>query len=169
MTAADGELAGGSAPVASERERKAIYLHPGELIATREPAAVKTILGSCIAVCLWDGDRGIGGMNHFVMPRGAQSAATPGRFGFYAVPALIDAMVREGAHLSRLQAKLFGGATMLAAAVPRAGHVGAQNLAIAKELLEQAGIPIAGSDVGGARGRKIVFQTDDGGVALWAL
>lgn len=162
-----GEVVASGAAI--EIERKAIYLHPGELVATREPAAVKTILGSCIAVCLWDGDRGIGGMNHFVMPRGAQSAPTPGRFGFYAIPALIDAMVREGARLSRLQAKLFGGATMLATAAPRANHIGAQNLAIARELLEQAGIPVLGCDVDGARGRKIVFHTDDGGVALWML
>jgi chemotaxis protein CheD len=150
-------------------ERKAIYLHPGEIIASREPAAVKTILGSCIAVCLWDGERGIGGMNHFVMPRGAQSAVTPGRFGFYAIPALIDAMVQEGARMQSMQAKLFGGSTMLATASPRANHVGAQNLAIANELLERAGIPVVGCDVGGARGRKIVFHTDDGGVALWSL
>jgi chemotaxis protein CheD len=167
MKGFDGELIDGSSAAAVER--KQVYLHPGELIATREPAAVKTILGSCIAVCLWDGDRGIGGMNHFVVPRGAQSASTPGRFGLYAIAALIDAMVQEGARMQRMQAKLFGGATMLVTAAPRANHVGAQNLAIAIELLERAGIPIVGSDVGGARGRKIVFHTDDGGVALWAL
>jgi chemotaxis protein CheD len=167
MNGFDGELVDSGASIAVERN--AVYLHPGELIATREPAAVKTILGSCIAVCLWDGERAIGGMNHFVMPRGAQSAVPPGRFGLYAIPALIDAMIEQGARMERMQAKLFGGASMLASGAPRANHIGAQNLAIASELLKRAGIPVVGRDVGGPRGRKIVFHTDDGGVALWTL
>jgi chemotaxis protein CheD len=149
--------------------RRPVYLHPGELVASNEPAAIKTILGSCIAVCLWDGDYGIGGMNHYVMPQGAASNPNPGRFGCFAIPRLIDAMVAQGARAVRLQAKLFGGAAMITSAAPRANHVGMQNLKIANELLERAGIPVIACDVGGARGRKIVFHSDDGSVGLWTL
>lgn len=156
-----------ASPEASEP--RAVYLHPGEMVVTSEPAAIKTILGSCIAVCLWDTERAIGGMNHFVMPQGASSAANPGRFGCFAVPRLLEAMVEHGARSARLQAKVFGGASMISGAAPRPTHVGMQNMRLATELLERAGVPVVACDVGGARGRKIVFHTADGSVALWTL
>ena len=171
MSESTGEQASASTAAATidSGMRRAIYLHPGELVASREPAAIKTILGSCIAVCLWDGARAVGGMNHFVMPKGAASSASPSRFGCHAIPRLIDAMLEQGARLGQMQAKLFGGAAMMSGAAPGPNHVGVQNLGVAHELLERACIPIVGCDVGGARGRKIVFHTDDGSVALWTL
>jgi chemotaxis protein CheD len=154
---------------AAAAPRRAVYLHPGDSIATNVPTAVKTILGSCISVCLWDCDRAIGGMNHFVMPRTAGSTATPGRFGSLAIPSLIDAMVEQGARATRLQAKVFGGASMVPGGQARPNHIGVQNMRIATDLLERAGIPVLACDVGGGHGRKIVFYTDDGSVALWTL
>ena len=151
------------------RPRRAVYLHPGEMIATRKPTAVKTILGSCISVCLWDGEHRVGGMNHFLLPYGAPSADHPGRFGSSAIPLLVAAMLEQGASAQHMQAKLFGGSSMIAGAVPRATHVGLQNLRIATEMLGRARIPVISSDIGGARGRKLVFHTDDGSVSLWEL
>lgn len=147
----------------------AVYLHPGQLVATRKPTEVKTILGSCISVCLWDGELGIGGMNHYLLPQGAPSSPNPGRFGSSAIPRLVAAMLEQGARATRLQAKVFGGASMIAGVTPHAAHVGVQNTRLALQLLERAGIPVISSDVGGARGRKVVFRTDDGSVALWLL
>ncbi len=170
MSAYDAELAReGAAPSAVNDAPELVYLHPGELLATSRAAEIKTILGSCISVCLWDGERGIGGMNHYLLPHGASSSPNPGRFGSSAIPRLIAAMLEQGARASRLQAKVFGGASMIAGVEPRAGHVGVQNARLATELLGRAGIPVISSDVGGAHGRKVVFRTDDGSVALWAL
>jgi len=169
MTSTESEqLALDTGPHASVA-RRAVYLHPGELVATGEPSAIKTILGSCIAVCLWDSDRGIGGMNHYVLSKGVATAANAGRIGSCAIPRLIEAMVERGARVPRLQAKLFGGASMVTGVVPRANQVGAQNLSLANELLARASIPVVACDVGGARGRKIVFHTDDGSVSVWTL
>ncbi len=154
---------------AAATPRRAVYLHPGDLVATNVPSAIKTIHGSCISVCLWDGDRAIGGMNHFVMPGTATSTVHPGRFGSHAIPRLIEAMVEQGARATRLQAKVFGGATMVPGGETRPNHIGAQNVRTATDLLERAGIPVIACDLGGARGRKIVFYTDDGSVALWTL
>lgn len=169
MTAQERDAFFESMQAAAAALRRAVYLHPGESIATSTPTAIKTILGSCISVCLWDCDRAIGGMNHFVMPRTAANTPAPGRFGSLAIPHLIDAMVEQGARATRLQAKVFGGATMVPGGEARPNHVGLQNMRIAIELLERAGIPVIACDVGGGHGRKIVFYTDDGSVALWTL
>jgi chemotaxis protein CheD len=166
----DAELASQSAPLPIPAEAHELaYLHPGQLLATAKPTEIKTILGSCIAVCLWDGERGIGGMNHYLLPQGAPSSPNPGRFGSSAIPRLIAAMLEQGARATKLQAKVFGGASMIAGVEPRATNVGLQNTRLASELLARAGIPVISSDVGGARGRKIVFRTDAGSVALWTL
>jgi chemotaxis protein CheD len=149
--------------------RQSIYLQPGQLVATRLPTTVKTILGSCISVCLWDETSAVGGINHFLLPFGTVHADMPGRFGNLAVPMLIDALRRQGADVASMRAKVFGGASMIAGGRPRPTHVGMQNLNIAKELLANAGIPVISSDTGGARGRKIVFNTDTGEVSLWEL
>lgn len=169
MTAQERDALFESMQAAAATPRRPVYLHPGESIATNVPSAVKTILGSCISVCLWDCDRAIGGMNHFVMPRTAVNAPNPGRFGTLAIPRLIDAMIEQGARATRLQAKVFGGASMVPGGETRPNHVGVQNMRIATELLERAGIPVIACDVGGSHGRKIVFYTDDGSVALWTL
>ena len=146
-----------------------VYLQPGDLIATRTPTLVKTILGSCISVCLWDDELAVGGINHYLLPYGSAAADRPSRFGCFAIESLIAAVCEQGARRQHLQAKLFGGASMLAGVTPRAGHIGVQNLKLAVEMLDSAGIPVVGRDVGGERGRKITFQTDDGSVALWDL
>jgi chemotaxis protein CheD len=157
------------APAVVSLERQAVYLYPGDLFATRRPTAVKTILGSCISVCLWDDVQRIGGMNHFLLPYGRMSADCPGRFGSVAIPLLIQAMHDAGAVPSHVRAKLFGGSAMIAGITTGSAHIGLQNQRLASELLDRAGIPVVNSDVGGAKGRKLVFNTDDGSVAVWEL
>jgi len=149
--------------------RAAVYLHPGQMIATRSPTAIKTILGSCVAVCLWDEQRGIGGMNHFLLPFGSAKSEALGRFGNAAIPRLIEALHEHGAERSAMRAKVFGGGAMITGATPGPTRIGQQNSRLALELLELAGIPIVSSDLGGERGRKIVFHTDSGDVTLWDL
>ena len=149
--------------------RQSLYLQPGQMVATRLPTTVKTILGSCISVCLWDEASAVGGINHFLLPFGTVHADMPGRFGNLAVPMLIDALRRQGAEVASLRAKVFGGAAMIAGGRPRPTHIGIQNLNIASELLANAGIAVISSDTGGARGRKITFNTDTGEVSLWEL
>ena len=71
--------AGRSAAPAADRLRRAAYLQPGQLIAAPEPLEISTVLGSCVAVCLWDRRRGQGGANHFLLPsHGGAQASPPG-------------------------------------------------------------------------------------------
>jgi chemotaxis protein CheD len=137
------------------RERR--YLQPGQLIVATLPTAVTTILGSCIAVCLWEPQRSIGGMNHFMLPIGS---AGP-RFGPAAMEQLLEKMRGAGARLPLLRAKVFGGACMFAE-MQSSAHLGQKNADVALEFLKRRGIEIVQTDVGGNRGRKLIFHTDEG-------
>ena len=145
-----------------DNPRKKIYLHPGQLYASGESSAVTTILGSCVVLCLWDPLKRIGGINHFLLPVGGAAGPKSPRFGNVAVPELIGQIVKLGAERKRLQAKLFGGANVIEAFRDRENHLGTQNVLIARELLEAEAIPVVGEDVGGYKGRKLIFLTDDG-------
>jgi chemotaxis protein CheD len=145
-----------------DRARKKIYLHPGQLYAIGESAAVTTILGSCVAVCLYDPVTQIGGVNHFLLPVAGTGGPKSPRFGNVAVPDLVDKVVKLGAEPKRLQAKLFGGANVIEAFRDRENHLGTQNVRIARELLAAEAIPVISEDVGGQKGRKLVFLTNDG-------
>jgi chemotaxis protein CheD len=148
------------APVSEDRSK--YYLHPGQLFVSHESYAVTTILGSCVSVCLWDPLTQIGGINHFLLPMDIGEDQASLRFGNLAVRELIEEVVRVGAEQARLRAKLFGGACVLEAFRGRENHLGAKNVTIAREVLAAADIPIIGEDVGGNRGRKLIFHTDNG-------
>jgi chemotaxis protein CheD len=142
-----------SAPV------RRVYLAPGRLFASAEPAQVTTILGSCVAVCLFDAGQRVGGMNHFLLPQGSPPSS---RFGEHAVPLLIEWVAQLGAHRSRLRAKLFGGASVLEAFHADSHPLGARNVLAAREALGAAQIPVVGEDVGGCRGRKLLLDVATG-------
>jgi chemotaxis protein CheD len=149
-----------TASVTDSVEREKLYLYPGQMAVSTEPTVVTTILGSCVSVCLWDPSSGLGGVNHFLLPLWAENVEDELRFGSRAVPRLVEALRRQGATASRLQAKVFGGASILNGS--GAERLGTKNVAIARECLDRAGIPIVASDVLGERGRKLLFHTDDG-------
>lgn len=142
--------------------RPRVYLHPGQLVAAAEPTAITTVLGSCVAVCLHDPDARVGGMNHFLLPHHVERERSP-RFGTVAVPELVDALVRAGASRGALVAKVFGGASVIGA-FRHGRRLGDENARLALRLLEEARIPVLDTDVGGERGRKVVFLADEGTV-----
>ena len=143
-------------------ERSKVYLHPGELFASVDACAVTTILGSCVAVCLWDPVSRIGGINHFLLPEWNKTTQPSPRFGDVAMKALIDRLLALGAQRRRLEAKMFGGACVLQAFQERESHLGARNVGAAESFLSEHNIPVVGSDVGGPKGRKLIFHIDDG-------
>lgn len=144
---------------------RSVYLHPGQLHAAAAPATIVTVLGSCVSVCLFDASRGIGGINHFLLPHHTANQDSSPRFGPAAVRQLIDAVLRLGASPRALEAKVFGGACVLEPAGTGRRALGAQNVAVARQLLAETQIPIRAEDVGGVRGRKLIFRVDDG--AAW--
>ena len=140
-----------------------VFLMPGELHCSAEPSFVKTVLGSCVAVCLCDQVLRIGGINHFVLP---QSGTEPGlRYGNIAIDRLIAAMMALGCRMHNVEAKIFGGATVLPMNNPEY-NVGARNVEIARTQLRAFEIPIVAERVGGRSGLVINFNTESGEVLV---
>lgn len=145
----------------------AIFLPPGSICCRGEATVVTTILGSCVAVCLWDQRRGIGGMNHFLLPRCGSSPASA-RYGDIAIVRLLAAMERLGCRTDDLRAKVFGGAAVLPIGA-HADTVGTQNVAVALESLQSHGIPVVARRTGGQRGLYLRFHTAIGRVMVREL
>jgi chemotaxis protein CheD len=149
--------------------RERVYVPPGGFSIARTPTAISTILGSCVSVCLWDPEARIGGLNHFLLPHWAEGGGGSWRYGNAAIEGLIDVVVASGAREANLHAKVFGGARVLTAFSGgngsqdgRAGHLGERNVEVAQQILRRRAIPIVAEAVGGERGRKLIFHTDDG-------
>ncbi len=157
--APDGGASAGE-PAPARGGRAQLYLHAGQLVVTTSPTAITTVLGSCVAVCVWDPSSGIGGMNHFLLPHHVERDRSA-RFGSFAVPELVSAVERAGARRAELQAKVFGGASVIVA-FRGTRNLGEENVVLALRLLEEARIPVVERDVGGTKGRKLVFHADEG-------
>jgi chemotaxis protein CheD len=141
------------------------YLFPAEIFVSREPIMVSTVLGSCIAVCLWDSRLAIGGMNHYLLPLwNGDGLATP-KYGNIAIRQLVEKVLAQGAERKNLQAKIFGGAAMWDNSNGLFA-IGLRNIELAQQQLKELQIPLVASDVGGTLSRKIFFNTGDGSVLL---
>ncbi len=142
-----------------------LTLMPGELICERQPRRVSTILGSCVALCLWDKRLRFGGMNHFILPHRPSNEPESLRFGNVAIPALISRMSELGSHPRDLQAKLFGGACVLATRAAEFS-VGRRNVELAVSELRRHRIPIISGRLAGNEGIVVVQCTACGEVRM---
>jgi len=144
------------------------FLQPGHLVIATEPMQVTTILGSCVAVCLFDTTKGIGGINHFMLPLAGGRTTSSARFGDVAMNELLDGVRNAGARLPFLQARVFGGASMFQE-IKSTASLGLKNVELALDFLARAGINVIESNTGGHRGRKLIYRTDEGTVCLKSI
>lgn len=151
-------------PRAGEREKA--YLLPGQLYASAEPCQIKTILGSCVAICLWDKRRGGGGMNHFLLPASREGQPTSLRYADEATRVLLELLDALQCQRPNLRAKIFGGSALFQNRDRYEVSLGAKNVAAALSLMKAAGIPVVAQETGGPDGRRVIFNTDDG--IAWA-
>lgn len=137
------------------------YLYPGTLFAHREPHLVTTVLGSCVAVCLWDPVARVGGINHYLLPLwNGEGLSTP-KYGNIAISKLVERVVACGGSQFRMIAKVFGGASMWHSS-PGLYQVGERNIDLAQTQLSELKITVVGADLGGNAGRKVIFNTGTG-------
>ncbi len=139
------------------------FLYPSTLFVSKEPYVVKTILGSCVAICLWDPVSQIGGINHYMLPNWNGNDLASPKYGDIAIDKLIERMVQLGARRSDLKAKIFGGGELIQSGA-NGTLIGERNIRLARMILEGKKIPIIASSTGGKKGRKILFFTDSGEV-----
>jgi chemotaxis protein CheD len=119
-----------------------------------------TTLGSCIAVCLWDRQAHVGGMNHFMLPDGGGNGNESGRYGSYAMELLINELMKMGANRMSLEAKVFGGGAVLSGM--NSLNVGERNTAFVMDYLKTERIPIVSKDVMDVYPRKVCFFPHSG-------
>lgn len=151
---------------------KLINVLIGSIDLTRAPNRLASVLGSCIGLAIWDPELRMAGMAHILLPdsRGQANESLPGKYADHAVPTLVRSLVERGANRERLRAKFAGGARMFTRVTAGGtGDVGASNVSAVKQALTTARISVLAEDVGGNRGRKIVFDPASGSFAVDTL
>ncbi|MEA3450431.1 MAG: chemotaxis protein CheD [Bacteroidota bacterium] len=140
------------------------YLKTSELYVSRKSCKITTVLGSCVAVCLWDKELRYGGMNHFLLPQyNVNSSYAPSpKFGDYAINDLILKMNNLGSKTSNIRAKVFGGAKIFNIGL----NIGEKNIGMAFDVLKKRKIPIIQQDTGGLIPRKIIFYNIENKIEL---
>jgi chemotaxis protein CheD len=138
----------------------AVKILPGEYFVHDEDLLIMTTLGSCIAVCLWDRQAHVGGMNHFMLPDGGGNGNESGRYGSYAMELLINELMKMGANRMSLEAKVFGGGAVLSGM--NSLNVGERNTAFVMDYLKTERIPIVSKDVMDVYPRKVCFFPHSG-------
>ncbi|MBB5020826.1 chemotaxis protein CheD [Desulfurispira natronophila] len=141
------------------------YIKVGEIFVGVRPTEIVTVLGSCVAVCLYDPVERVSALNHYLMPLWNGSELQSPKYGDISIPRLIESMENVGCHVRNIQAKLFGGAN-LNISTNEQMMIGKRNVVIAKEILQEYRIPIVAQDVEGSRGRRIMVISDTGKVKL---
>ena len=137
----------------------AVKVLPGEHFVSEEDLLVMTTVGSCIAACLWDREKRVGGMNHFLLPDGGQGADS-GRYGSYAMELLIGEMVKRGATRSTMEAKVFGGGAVISGM--QSLNVGERNTEFVLDYLRTERITVVSKDVLDVYARKVCFLPASG-------
>ena len=152
-----------------------LLLHPGDYRVSDQPITMSTLLGSCVAVCIYDPAHRIMGMNHFVLAEPKRNgdislaASEAGRYGKHAMTMLMNDLLHLGAKKSRLQAKAFGGSSLLKEHLSdydKPTDIGSVNAGYVHEFLEHHKIPLVSADLGGNHGRQIHFSGHDYAVYL---
>ena len=137
----------------------AVKVLPGEYFVATDDIVIMTVLGSCIAACIWDTKAGVGGMNHFMLPDG-DSSDTSGRYGSYAMELLINEMIKLGARRESMQAKVFGGGQVMAGFTTM--NVGERNTRFVLDYLHTEHITVVSKDVLDIYPRKVCFFPTSG-------
>lgn len=154
-----------------------LQVEPGKQAVSSGNVVFSTLLGSCVAACLYDPNNRVLGMNHFLLAgleypqRSPMLSSDAGRYGVHAMELLINEMLSQGAERSFLKAKVFGGSRILQTLTGATGKasVGETNIRFIREFLQNERIPLVAADLGGDRGRIIHFLSRDFSVHVKTL
>jgi len=140
---------------------KQIFLLPGQWAVPHEPSELTTILGPCVAVCLFDRARAMGGMNHFLLAVGGASRDRS-RYGDTSCEDLVQCFFASGSRPADLEARIVGGANVGRLAVPEGGSLGERNAEMARTVLRRHFINVGFEDTGGPNARRLKFKSGVG-------
>ncbi len=149
-----------------DRSRDTVHVKilPGEYYVTTADEVISTVLGSCVAACVWDPVARIGGMNHFMIPTASRQKTEAGpiddaaRYGMFAMEFLINTILRQGGERSRLKTKIAGGGHVM----PIATDIGQNNIDFVRHYLAAESLELTSEHVGGPYPMKVLFHPLDG-------
>jgi chemotaxis protein CheD len=155
-------VAGEARTVLYERDfgRTSVKVLPGEFFVSDEDIVITTVLGSCVAACIWDRRARIGGMNHFMLPGGeagrdADPSGLAGRYGVFAMEQLINELIKRGGRKENFEAKVFGGGQVLRNMTTI--NIGERNAQFVEQFLRTEGIRIGARDLLDVHPRRVAF------------
>ena len=134
--------------------KKLNIIHPGEFFVTRENELIATLLGSCVAVCLHDEVNCVGAMNHYMLPgritKSVSADEDSTKYGITSINKIIRLMIEKGASKKNMTARIFGGGSIIKRLSENSSSslIPADNVRVARLMMEMEDIPIIGSDVG---------------------
>ncbi|MGB3462526.1 chemoreceptor glutamine deamidase CheD [Rhodanobacter lindaniclasticus] len=138
---------------------------PGEFYVSGEEEMLSTVLGSCVSACIHDVRRGIGGMNHFMLPEPvgerdswSSTVGRAARYGSDAMEQLINAILKAGGQRADLRVKVFGGGRVLA----RMSDVGQRNIDFVRRYIAAENLELVASDLGDVFPRQVQFFPNSG-------
>jgi chemotaxis protein CheD len=137
--------------------KESVKVLPGEFFVHDKDLIIATTLGSCIAACIWDRDRRVGGMNHFMLPAGTGDS---GRYGAFAMELLIGELVKHGATRASMEAKVFGGGAVIEGM--NTINVGERNTSFVLDYLRTERITVVSKDVLDIYPRKVCYLPASG-------
>lgn len=153
-----------------------VYLHPGEFYLSERPAVVTTVLGSCISVIMYDAQSRTSAITHSQMPVCTKNNSScimcseAYKFTDCSIKNILKLLESRNIILENITVKLFGGADVLSANSERSTEtIGRQNIAVAIDTINKAGLKITANDTGGQQGRKIFLYTESGEIWMTRL
>lgn len=149
-------------------QKRQVYVGIADVIVSRNQVNLYTVVGSCIAVCIYDPVKHIGGMVHVMLPEMSlfKSKEPPTKFADVAVPQLIAKMESEGGKRSWMTAKLAGGANVLKTLTNGGESIGQKNFDATVKALVKERVRIADQDVLGNKARTVLFNIENGVVDI---
>ena len=130
---------------------------------------LRTILGSCVGICIYEKVIKIGGLAHILLPEDSTKSNNREKFADTAVPYMVDLLIKQGGKMPNMTAKIAGGASMFNFAASFAlGNIGDKNVEMTLKMLQKFNIPVLEQDVGGNVGRVIDFNLSDGSLKVKA-
>ena len=138
------------------------FLLPSNVFISQRPTEVTTILGSCVAVCVFDASMKLGGINHYMLPLWNGKGFASPKFGNIAIDKLFTSLYARGCKKEDLIIKVFGGSEQMSSI----WNIGGRNIQVIQKYLKNHGLEAKAQNTGGARGRKIIFHTHTGEIKL---
>lgn len=151
-------------------EFKLITIPIADYKVSQSPDILRTILGSCVGICLYEPESRIGGLAHIMLPENNNKSTNPKKYADSAIALMIDELLKKGANSEHLVAKIAGGASMFK--MPGnsfIGSIGINNVKKVREVLNNYHITVIGEDVFGDYGRTVDFFLETGMLKIKSL